>query len=199
MLDQKRDRFKGLEHILGKTFSKLGLSPNHYTLLSIVAITVSFYFLAKLNLIFALIFSLFAGFLDLIDGAVARSTGTATKKGAYLDTICDRYVEAIILLGFLFLPLPYVILPSEIWILLSLTGSLMTTYSKAAAKEKELVVEELRGGLFSRAERMVCLSLSLILGIFNFSLMIYPLIILAIFSNLTALQRIYLSLNPSKN
>ncbi|GAI12228.1 unnamed protein product [marine sediment metagenome] len=66
-------------------------------------------FLIKNNLKIALIFVFIASFLDFIDGAVARKTNTASKKGAYLDTILDRYVEGIVLLGFLFLPLPKIL------------------------------------------------------------------------------------------
>ncbi|PJA84313.1 MAG: CDP-alcohol phosphatidyltransferase family protein, partial [Candidatus Nealsonbacteria bacterium CG_4_9_14_3_um_filter_37_13] len=117
-----------------------------------------------------------------------------TKKGAYLDTISDRYVEGIILLGFLFLPLADFLLPAKIWIFLAFFGSLMTTYSKAAAKEKELTQKELKKGLLGRAERIILISLAIFLGIFNLSWMLYPIIFLAVFSNLTALQRIYLSL-----
>ena len=199
MLEQKRKSFKDLERIIGEIFSKLGLSPNHYSILSLLFALWSLYFLARINLILALVFFLIAIFLDLVDGAVARLTKKATKQGAYIDTICDRYVEGIALLGFLFLPLPDVFLPSEFWISLAIFGSLMTTYSKAAAKEKELVTEELKKAFMSRAERMILISLSMVLGVFNFSLMIYPIIILAFLSNLTVAQRIYLALNPGKS
>ena len=196
MLEEKRKSFKKLEERIGESFSKLGLSPNHYTLLSILFVIFSFYFLTKVSIFSALVFFLLAIFLDLVDGAVARITKRATKKGAYIDTICDRYVEGIILLGFLFLPLPYIFLPSKIWIFVAFFGSLMTTYTKAAAKEKELVVKELRKGFVGRGERVILISLAMILGTFNFSLIIYPLIVLAIFSNFTALQRIFLVLGP---
>jgi phosphatidylglycerophosphate synthase len=129
--------------------------------------------------------------LDLIDGAVAKFTNSATKKGAYLDTIFDRYVEGIILLGFLFLPLQKIYLDAKLWIFLSLFGSFMSTYAKAAGKEKDILKEELKKGLLERPERLFLIFLSLILGIFNFSWMIYPIIFLAIFSNFTAVQRIY--------
>lgn len=199
MLEQKRGKFKKIEVKTGEIFSKFGLSPNHYTLLSIFFAVISFYFLIKIKLILALTFFFFAIFLDFIDGAVARITKRATKKGAYIDTICDRYVEGIILLGFLFLPLSYIFLPSKIWVFLAFFGSLMTTYSKAAAKEKELVVRELKKGFFGRAERVILIFLAIALGIFRFSLIIYPIIILAILSNLTAVQRIYLALNPGED
>ena len=194
MLEEKREKFKRISNWTGSIFSKLGLTPNQYTLISLVFVLVSFYFLIKERLILALIFFLLAAFLDFIDGAVAKFLEKKTKKGAYLDTISDRYVEGIILLGFLFLPLADFLLPAKIWIFLAFFGSLMTTYSKAAAKEKELTQKELKKGLLGRAERIILIILAIFLGIFNLSWMLYPIIFLAVFSNLTALQRIYLSL-----
>lgn len=199
MLAEKKEKFKRIEIKIGRFFSKLDWNPDHYSLLSLFFVIFSFYFLTRINLILALIFFLFAVFLDLVDGAVARITNRATKKGAYLDTICDRYVEGIILFGFFFLPLPYVVFPSKTWIFIAFFGSLMTTYAKAAAKEKGLVINELKKGFFGRAERMIMICLAMILGIFNLSLAIYPIIILAVFSNMTAFQRIFLSLNPEKD
>ncbi|MCP6719565.1 MAG: CDP-alcohol phosphatidyltransferase family protein [Patescibacteria group bacterium] len=197
MLTEKREIFKQIESKTGKIFSKLGFSPNQYTSSSIFFAVFSFYFLVKFNLFLAFIFFLLAVALDFVDGSVARITKRETKKGAYLDTIFDRYVEAIILLGFLFLPLSFFILPPSIWIFIALFGSLMTTYSKAAAREKGLVTQELKKGLFGRPERIILISLSMVLGVFNLSLIIYPIIFLAVLSNITALQRIYLALNKN--
>lgn len=197
MLTEKRGKFKKVSELTGKFFSKLPLTPNQYTLMSLFFVILSFWFLIKINLILALISFLLAAFLDFIDGSVARFLKKETKKGAYLDTISDRYVEGIILLGFLFLPLRDFLLPSPVWIFLALFGSFLTTYAKAAAKEKEISQIELKKGFFGRPERIIMISLSMALGIFNFSWIIYPIIILAIFSNITALQRIFLSLRGS--
>ena len=190
MLDLQRDLFKKVEKIVGKIFSSLPITPNQYSLISIIFALISFYFLIKHNLILAIPFFLIASFLDFVDGAVARYKGISTKVGAYLDTICDRYVEGFLLFGMLFLPLPKILLPGYAWVFLILFGSLLTTYAKATAKEKELVAQELKGGLLSRAERLILLITSLILGIFNFSWMTYLLIAIAILTNFTAFQRI---------
>ncbi|MBZ9572175.1 CDP-alcohol phosphatidyltransferase family protein [Patescibacteria group bacterium] len=197
MLAQNREKFEKISQKIGQFFSKFKIPPNSFTLISLFFGIISLLFLAKNNLISATIFFIFASLLDLIDGAVARFTKKVTKFGAYLDTIIDRYIEAIILFGFLFLPLPDLFLPAKIWIFLCLFGSLMTTYSKAAAKEKEIQKEELKKGLFERPERIILIFFSMVLGIFNFSWMPYPLIILAIFSNLTAFQRIFSTLKSA--
>ena len=199
MLSENREKFKKTEIKTGQFFSKFGLTPNQYTLISLLFVILAFYFLIKTNLILALVFFLLAAFLDFIDGAVAKFTKRETKKGAYLDTICDRYVEGIILLGFLFLPLADFLLSAKVWIFLALFGSFLTTYSKAAAKEKGLIEIEMKKGLLGRAERIILIFLAMLLGIFNLFWIIYPIVILAIFSNITALQRIYLALrHPSE-
>ena len=190
MLDLYRNSFKKWEKKVGEIFSFLPILPNQYTLISVIFAFGSFYFLVKQRLILAILFFLIAGSLDFIDGAVARYKDISTKIGAYLDTICDRYVEGILLLGMLFLPLPKVLLPAYVWIFLILFGSILTTYAKAAAKEKELAEQELKGGLLSRGERVILFLITLILGIFNFTWMIYLLILIAILTNFTALQRI---------
>ncbi len=197
MLDLHRNLFKGLEKAVGRFFSLLPFSPNGYTISAIISSLAFFYFLIRQNLIAAIIFFLIAGLLDFIDGALARYKNQATKKGAYLDTISDRYVEAFLLLGIFFLPLPKILLPKGAWIFLILFGSLMTTYAKAAAREKELVFRELRGGVLSRGERIILYLISLILGAFNLSWMTYLLILIALLTNLTALQRINLAIKSS--
>jgi len=194
MLGESREKFEKISQVIGRFFSKFKIPPNFFTLISLLFGFFCFLSLVKNNLISAIIFFIFASLLDFIDGAVARVSQKATKFGAYLDTICDRYVEAMVFFGFLFLPLPNFIFPAKVWIFLCLFGSLMTTYSKAAAKEKEIVSEELKKGLLERPERMILIFLSMILGIFNLSWMLYLLIIFAIFSNLTAFQRIFYTL-----
>ena len=198
VLAQKREKFKKTEDVIGKFFSKFSLSPNFYTLISIILALFAFYFLINVKLFLAFIFFILAALCDFIDGAVARAAQKVTKIGAYLDTISDRYVEGIILLGFLFLPLPKIGLSPQIWIFLALFGSLLTTYAKAAAKEKELIKLEFKKGIFGKAERIILLSLSIILGIFNFFWMMWAIIILAFLSNLSAIGRIYLAITRVK-
>lgn len=192
MLDSYRHLFKGLEKKVGKILSYLPVTPNQWTLSSIFFAFLGLYFLLIKNLALTIVFFIISGFLDFIDGAVARYRNVSTKTGAYLDTICDRYVEGILLFGMLFLPLPKILLPSFCWIFLILFGSIMTTYAKAAAKEKELVSQELKGGILSRGERIILLLISLILGIIDesFVSMTGLLILIAVLSNFTAIQRI---------
>jgi len=194
MLSQNREKFRKISENIGSFFAKFGISPNSFTILSVFLGALCFWFLFQNNLTLAIIFFILASVSDLVDGAVARASQKVTKKGAFLDTICDRYVEGAALLGFLFLPLPDFIIKVEFWIFLALFGSLMTTYAKAAAKEKEVILTEFKKGLLERPERIILILLAMILGIFSYSGTMYLIVFFAVFSNLTAIQRIFLVL-----
>lgn len=194
MLDLHRNLFKGLENKAADVFSRLPLTPNHYTAYSIFAALAMLCFLISGDYWIALAFFFIAGGLDFIDGAVARRKKMASKSGAYCDTIADRYVEAILLFGLLFVELPVFYLPAPMWIFLALFGSTMTTYAKAAAKEKDLVSAEMKGGLMSRAERLLFFLAIIVLLSISLQWASVLLATLAILVNFTALQRIYRAL-----
>jgi phosphatidylglycerophosphate synthase len=189
-LYKRRNLFSNFSIRIGTVFSKLGLSPNQWTLLSIIPALAAFYFLVYREFLLAALFLIISGFFDLIDGSVARVMGRVTKKGAYLDTIVDRYVEFIIVLGLLFASLPDFYLPIHAWILIYIFGAMMTTYAKAAAKEKELVRDEIKGGLLERAERLIILFVGILLASFEPLYLTYIIAILAVLSNVSAIQRI---------
>src|SRR3990167_6540120 len=106
MLYQQRERFNRLSVKIGILFSKLGLKPNHWTVLTLIPTFVALFFLTEEQFLLAAVFLITAAFIDLIDGSVARVTGTVTRLGAFLDTIIDRYVEGIIIIGLLFVKIP---------------------------------------------------------------------------------------------
>jgi archaetidylinositol phosphate synthase len=192
MLDTKRHWFKSIEVVIGKFFSLFPITPNGYTYLSGVFALIGMYYMIMQELALSIIFFFIGAFLDFIDGAVARNRNVSTKVGAYLDTIFDRYVEGMIFFGLLFLPLPTIYLPAYAWIFLAIFGSIVTTYAKAAAKEKELVNQELKGGILSRGERLILVFIALILGLVypDFVYTTYIIILIAILGNITAVQRV---------
>lgn len=200
MLDTKRHWFKDLEKIVGKIFGSLPLTPNQYTYLSGVFALIGLFFMIQENLVWAIISFLIAGGLDFVDGAVARAKNMSSKVGAYLDTVFDRYVEGIMFLGILFLPLPYFIIPGYAWVYLAIFGSIVTTYVKAAAKEKDLVNQELKGGLLSRGERLILTFIALILGIIypDYLYMTYVIALIAVLANFTAIQRFISAVSKNK-
>ena len=198
MLFKRREKFNSLSVRIGIIFSKLPLSPNQWTVLAFVPALISAYFLVKEDFLFSALLFLISGFVDLIDGSVARVTGRVTKLGAYLDTIADRYVEAIIIVALLFVALPQVYFQIYVWLYVYLFGSMLTTYAKAAAKEKDLVDEEIKGGIMERAERLLILVLGIILAAYDKSFLSYTIVLLAVLANISAFQRIYYSIKAAK-
>jgi archaetidylinositol phosphate synthase len=200
MLDTKRHWFKDLERIVGSIFGAFPLTPNQYTYLSGVFALIGLWFMMGESLVWATIFFLVAAGLDFVDGAVARAKNMSSKTGAYLDTVFDRYVEGIIFFGILFLVLPDVILPGQAWVYLAIFGSIMTDYAKAAAKEKDLVSQELKGGLLSRGERLILIFIALILGIMypDYFYMTCVVAVIAILANFTAIQRVHSAISINK-
>ena len=190
VLYKKRDSFSSISIKIGMIFSKVGLSPNQWTFLTIIPTLIALYFLVEKQFLLAAIFFIISSFIDLVDGSVARVMGKVSKLGAYLDAIMDRYVESIIAFGLLFAGLPGFYIPAYAWIFLYMIGSYITSYAKAAAKEKGLTENEIRGGLLERAERLIILFLGILLAHFNPSYLTYIIVILAILTNFTALQRI---------
>ena len=81
MLYKRRNYFDNLGRKIGKIFSKLSLSPNQWTILSLVFALVLFYFLIKGEFLIAAIVFAFTAFIDMIDGAVAREAKKVTKIG----------------------------------------------------------------------------------------------------------------------
>ncbi|MDO8634202.1 MAG: CDP-alcohol phosphatidyltransferase family protein [archaeon] len=193
MLNEHREKFKSISIKVGVLFSKIPLSPNQWTLFSIVPAIIASWLIAQNQFLYAAIFFAAASFLDFVDGSVARVTGRVTKFGAYLDTVLDRYVEFLAIVGLFYAGLPTVFLPAKEWLLLYLFGSMMTTYAKAAAKEKEITQTEIKGGFFERAERLIILFIGLLLAFAQGTVFLaMAVILLAAITNLSALQRIFI-------
>lgn len=126
------------------------------------------------------------GFLDMIDGALARSTGRATSFGAVLDSTLDRLAEAAVLLGLLVMyagdeSVVGVIVVGVVWM-----TSLLVSYVRARAEGVGLECEV---GVFTRPERVVVLALGLLLSQVDSALLV-ALSVIALLSLVTVVQRL---------
>src|SRR3989338_632999 len=196
----QREKFKQVSIKIGLLFSKIPLTANQWTVLSIVPVIAAVWFLMRQDFLAAGVLFLISAFLDMVDGAVARVTNTASKYGAYLDTIMDRYIEGLIIFGLVFAVLPNWYLPVIAWIFAYFFGCFLTTHAKSAAKEKEIIREgkELKGGLLERAERLFILFIGIVLAAFNPLWLVYVLALLAVLTNFSALQRIFIARRIAK-
>ncbi|MFQ6000540.1 MAG: CDP-alcohol phosphatidyltransferase family protein [Anaerolineae bacterium] len=124
-----------------------------------------------------------ASILDALDGALARLGGKTTPYGAFLDSTLDRWGEIALYLGLLYYYSQRAARMETILIYLTIAGSLMVSYTRARAEGLGI---ECRVGLFTRLERLITLIAGLLL-----QLMPWALGILALFTNLTAVQRLW--------
>ncbi len=139
---------------------------------------------------------LFTGSLDIIDGRVARRINGSSARGAFLDSIIDRYADAF---GYLGLAAFF----RDSWVLwavlLALLGGLMVSYTRARA---EGLGADCRVGLLQRPERYVILGFGTMFGALcerltgpwiagqHYSLVIVVILVLGVLVNLTAGQRV---------
>ncbi len=129
---------------------------------------------------------LVAGFFDMLDGALARTTNRVTRFGSVLDSTLDRLSEAILLLGILVIYTQEQQVAECLLVGVALLGSLMVSYTRARI---EALGIECRVGLFTRPERVIILALGLLLSQFDYAL-ITALAIITVFSFFTVGQRL---------
>jgi archaetidylinositol phosphate synthase len=115
---------------------------------------------------------------------LARLYQKITVFGGFLDSLLDRYADAIVYGAIIIGGLCDVL-----WGLIALTGSLLVSYSRARAEAAGIKMESI--GLAERAERMIILAIASIIAFFwqPQTAMNWGIILLAILSNLTVLQR----------
>jgi len=130
---------------------------------------------------------LVAGFLDMLDGALARLTNQVTRFGGVLDSTLDRLAEAAVLLSILVLYARGQLVAQSLLVGIALVSSVMVSYLRARI---EALGIECKVGLFTRTERVIVLALGLLLSRFDYALVI-ALAIIVFFSFFTVGQRLF--------
>jgi CDP-diacylglycerol--glycerol-3-phosphate 3-phosphatidyltransferase len=161
-----------------------GISPNGLTMLGFLLTTLSAILLAIGSFIAGGLVLIVAALFDMLDGSLARATGQSTKFGAFFDSTIDRYSESVILIALIYYYSDIGSGPLEpVLLAVTLVGSMMVSYTRARAEALDV---ECKVGVLQRPERVILLILGLLTG-----WMVPILWLLAIFTNVTVLQRIY--------
>ncbi len=173
---------------IARVVARTGITPNGVTAIGFIGNLIAAWLAADGRWLAAGLVMLVGSGLDLLDGALARATGRATRFGAIFDAVLDPYTEAAVLIGlrvyfesrdaFVQVGLTYV----------ALAGSVLVSLVRARA---EIDGMRLREGLFTRAERVVLTAVALIAGQWAPVAVTIALWILAVLASLTALQRVY--------
>lgn len=134
---------------------------------------------------------LVAGLFDILDGAVARVFNRATKFGGFLDSVIDRYSDIVLFVGIIWY---YASRDEPGYIFIAcivLMGCILIPYSRAKA---EIFLDHCNIGLMERAERTILLAIGSIFNILNF-----VLLLLAVLTHVTVIQRIYYTWKKMQN
>ncbi|MFP4654078.1 MAG: CDP-alcohol phosphatidyltransferase family protein [Methanohalobium sp.] len=180
---------------VARAASSTGLSPNTVSFLSLILAVIAgvFFYYSYANPIYVLIAGLFVAFnsiLDAMDGIMARYMQTDSLKGDFLDHVIDRYSDIVIICS--------IFLAGHIhWQigLVAIIGVLLTSYLGTQAQA--LDIGRYYGGIMGRADRLVLIIAGSLLYfaypslIYGFSLLGWVIMVIAVASHITAIQRIY--------
>ena len=176
---------------LMSAMGRVPLTPNQVTVVGLVLTFVAAALAAFGYLRWAGVVLIFAGTCDILDGALARSTNKSYPYGAFLDSTLDRYSEGAIYVG---LAAYFVSAggPLQRWLVLAtlaaLAGSFLVSYVRARAQSLGFTCDS---GLFARPERVVVTVIGLVFsGVLGGYVLYAVVFLLAVVTNLTALQRI---------
>ena len=166
--------------------SKMKISPNTLTIFGFIFSLITMILISHGYLLISGILIIFSSIFDLLDGALARYTRNTTNFGKFFDAVIDRLSEIAIYVG-LFI---YFMNDSNslLIIFISTISNQLVSYIKT---KYESIGIEGDVGIFTRPERIITLSLALIIGSFYlyiFYIFMYISILLALIS---IMQRIF--------
>ena len=173
---------------------RVGLTPDAISVIAFVLAVCAagaFYLAGETTLWYLggalLVFA--SGWLDLLDGALARRQRVASTAGDLLDHVLDRYADIVIIGGIAAGIDEYALGFAAV------TGVVMTSYLGTQAQAVGL--DRVYGGLLGRADRLVLvgivatLTAAVPLPIVGLTLVGWLLVLFAIVGHVTALQRFY--------
>ena len=182
LTDQMRIRFRGLLNSIGGFLNNLGITPNAMTIFGLIGNTVGAVFLAQGQMTIGGLIILAMGPVDALDGTMARLRGMSGQFGAFVDSVTDRYSELIIFGGLLFYYVGEGNSTATMLVFAASAGSVLVSYIRSRGQS---LGWDTKVGILTRMERYLVLAPTLI-----FKIPLVGLWIIAIFANLTALQRI---------
>ncbi|MGL5918629.1 MAG: CDP-alcohol phosphatidyltransferase family protein [Cetobacterium sp.] len=140
---------------------KMGLTANGVTILAMIIGVVSGVFVGAQNRVVAILLLWISGYLDAVDGTIARKTKTSSPFGTVMDITFDRMVEGAIIVGvaYNYKELSFISLILAVSIIISMT-IFLTTGSLAENKGQKSFYYQ--AGLAERTEGFLMLTLMIL-------------------------------------
>ncbi len=185
MLGKLRARYEAAMQPIGNQLGRLGARPNMITTLSLAVSIGAGIAYALMLPVFGAVGLLASGFVDMLDGAVARATGSATRFGAVYDHVLDRYAEFVVLLG-----IGFGGLVNWVWVIFCLFGMVMASFTRAKA-ESVGGLSSCAVGIAERQEKIVIIFIGSVLQPILPLALIAAVIIVGLLSHITVVQRLF--------
>jgi CDP-diacylglycerol--glycerol-3-phosphate 3-phosphatidyltransferase len=182
MLSHYKGSLTRLGEPVARVLLRAQVRPNHLTVVGLGVSIVAAAAIAQGRLRVAAALLAVAGLCDFFDGALARLANSVSVFGAFLDSVVDRYSDLMVLLGVVLYYEQLADTSGVCLTLVTLVGTIMVSYTKARAQTIGVTCEI---GLMERPERLIVL----IAGA-AFNVLTPAIVVLAVLTNLTALQRI---------
>lgn len=191
--NQTRDRIKGAFEPIALGLGRLGLTPDALTLIGFAITVVGAGLLALQQWLLGGVVVLVGGVFDMFDGTLARATGRVSRLGAFMDSVFDRWGEAIVYVGIVTGGVTASHERVPILGAAALAAAFMVSYVRA--KSEGLGFTEGTGmaaiGIMPREVRLVVLSLGLILtDARDPRALEFALAVIAVGATITTIQRI---------
>jgi len=141
----------------GRKLQQVGISADVLTATGLISAAATAVAVATGHFRLAIVLLILTGLHDLLDGPVAKASGTSSVRGAFFDSVTDRVADALILGGIAWYlvsahPGHLVLLPFAVLAVTSLVS-----YQRAKAESLGISA---KGGLMERAERMILLGIA---------------------------------------
>lgn len=167
---------------VGQQLKRTGITADHLTLVGIVMALGAAVAIGNGALRLGLVLLVLTALPDVLDGAVAKASGTASPRGAFFDSVADRFTDALLFLGVAWYlattdPGRTTVLPMAV-----LGASMLISYERAKA---ESLGYNAKGGIMERAERLILLGFGLLFNQFLVPIL-WVMLALTLF---TAVQR----------
>jgi len=164
---------------LARTFE---VNPNTVTIAGFFVTVIASIVLTK-NLFLGGILIVLGSFFDMFDGISARMYNKVTEYGAFLDSVVDRYSDAVLLTGFAWYFIEKGSIAGALLSVGTMVGALLVSYVRARA---ESLGKECKTGLMERPERITFMSLAALTGL------VMPFMVaLFVLTHYTVIQRVY--------
>lgn len=192
MLGRLREKYEKAMLPVGRWLSRIGLTPNIVTVISLIISIFCCILLALGALIWGLILILVAGFIDMLDGAIARATNATTKFGAVLDHLLDRYAEFLIILGLVIGGFVW-----WFWGFFALFSMIMASFVRSKA-ESVGGLDKCTVGIAERQEKLILIIVGIILVylwptvlFLGQNILEICIILVGVLSQITVVQRLH--------